>query len=269
MSWFGKMLGGTVGLLMGGPLGAIAGAAIGHHLFDKDAVSDGPYFERGSWQQDQAAGGRGRSGGAGGMRAAEQRQMGFFLALFSILGKLAKADGQITREEGEKVVSFLDRMGVQGEMRRFAIRVFNEAKSAEYSAADFARQFAELSHGRHDLRASMIDMLFQVALADGEFHPAEERLIGEVAGILGISDTELTAIRRRYVDEADRAYAVLGLSPSASDDEVKQAYRRLVRENHPDRITSQGMPDEFAEYATERFQKIQDAWETIRRERGL
>lgn len=265
MSWFGKMLGGTVGLLMGGPLGAVAGAAIGHHLFDRDAVGSGPYFEREGWHDARP----GASGRAGGFRAAEQRQMGFFLALFSILGKLAKADGQVTREEGDMVVSFLDRMGVQGDMRRFAIRVFNEAKSAEYSAADFARQFAELSQGRHDLRSSMIDMLFQVALADGELHPAEEAMISEVAGILGISQTELAAIRRRYVDEADEAYSVLGLSPEATDEEVKQTYRRLVREHHPDRITSEGMPDEFAEYATERFQNIQKAWETIRRERKL
>ncbi len=253
MSWFGKMVGGTIGLVMGGPLGAIAGGAIGHHLFDKehpgDAARGGDHFTRTS--------------------PAEQRQMTFFLALFSILGKLAKADGRVTREEGEEIVSFLDQMKVYGQQRSFAIRVFNEAKDSPYSVEDFARQFAEFSRGRQDLRSSMMDMLFRIALADGEFHSAEESMITSVAQILGISNQEFQTIRERYVATSDRAYATLGISPDADDEEVKRAYRELVQEHHTDRIVSEGMPEEFVEYATNRFQEIQDAWQKIRAERDL
>lgn len=258
MSWFGKMVGGTIGLMMGGPLGAIAGGAIGHHLFDKEHPPADP--------------GSGRPIGSGGFSrssAAEQRQMTFFLALFSILGKLAKADGQVSREEGEQIVSFLDQMNVQGQQRSFAIRVFNEAKDSPYDVEDFARQFADFSRGRHDLRSSMMDMLFRIALADGEFHAAEESMIASVAQILGVSHQELQAIRERYVATSHHAYATLGISPDADDDEVKRAYRKLVQEHHPDRIVSEGMPEEFVEYATKRFQEIQDAWQTIRAERDL
>lgn len=258
MSWFGKMVGGTIGLMMGGPLGAIAGGAIGHHLFDKEHPPADP--------------GSGRPIGNGGFSrssAAEQRQMTFFLALFSILGKLAKADGRVSQEEGEQIVSFLDQMNVHGEQRSFAIRVFNEAKDSPYSAEDFARQFADFSRGRHDLRSSMMDMLFQIALADGELHPAEDAMITSVAQILGISNQELQAIRERHVATSHKAYATLGISPDADDDEVKSAYRKLVQEHHPDRIVSEGMPEEFVEYATQRFQEIQDAWQTIRKERNL
>ena len=253
------MLGGTIGLVIGGPLGAIAGGAIGHHLFDKGGVQHGG----GQWANQM---GRGPTPGTS---PVEERQAAFFLALFSILGKLAKADGQITREEGETVVSFLDQMGVQGKQRQFAIRVFNEAKDSPYSAEDFARQFAQLSRMQPDLRSSMLDMLFQVALADGKYHPKEEEMIAAIAAILGIGKAQLDAYHSRYVDTTDTAYAALGLSADADDETVRSTYRKLVHEYHPDRIISQGMPQEFVEYATQRFQEIQTAWDTIRKERNL
>ncbi|SIQ26559.1 DnaJ like chaperone protein [Alkalispirochaeta americana] len=278
MSWFGKILGGTIGLVIGGgPLGAVAGAAIGHHLFDKQPQEAGgsrPGSSRRVWSQE----GGFRTGGApwgqqtqghGEQRHREERQAAFFLALFSILGKLAKADGRITREQGEAAISFLDRMGVTGQQRAFAIRVFNEAKNSPYSVEDFARQFAQCTRNQPDLRASLIDMLFETALANKEFHPQEEKIISSVASVLGVSAAELRAIRDKHLGGADYAFSVLGLTPEASDDELRQTYRQLVQEYHPDRIVAQGMPQEFVEYASERFQEIQEAWNTIKRDRGL
>lgn len=276
MSWFGKLIGGTIGLVIGGgPLGLIAGAAIGHHLFDKKQTGSG---SRERVSDTYSA--RRRSGASGGGQwqqrttgerpsPVEERQAAFFLALFSILGKLAKADGRVSREEGQAVVSFLDRMKVSGSERQFAIRVFNEAKNSRFTVEELARQYVQIAAGQHDLHASLVDMLFQIALADNEFHPAEEAMIRTVASILSIPSHELDAIRARYVADTKQAYAVLGLSAEASDDEVKSTYRRLVQEYHPDRIVSQGMPEEFVEYATTRFQEIQAAWDAIRRERGL
>jgi DnaJ like chaperone protein len=259
MSWFGKLLGGTIGLMMGGPLGAIAGGALGHHLFDKE-------MDR---QIHRGTGGGAAGGTFFGRSSLEQRQAAYFLTLFSLLGKLAKADGQVTRAEGDMVISFLDRMGVQGEARSFAIRVFNEAKDSPYSAEDLARQFAQITGGRHELRLAMMDMLFQIALADGHYHPAEEALIGRIAAVLGMSAAEMDSIRRRHVDDTSQAYSVLGLTPQATDEQVKATYRKLVQEYHPDRIISKGMPQEFVEYATQRFQEVQSAWDQIKKERNL
>lgn len=277
MSWFGKMLGGTIGLMIGGPLGAIAGAAVGHHLFDKN--SGDAHARRKEWERKLhsagSARGRGttsqRSTGAGRAQAygAEERQAAYFLAVFSILGKLAKADGRVSREEGEAVVEFLDRMKVQGEQRQFAIRVFNEAKNSVHTVEEFARQFTQMTMGQFDLRSSLLDMLFRVALADNEFHPEEEKIIRSVGSILGISAAEIEAIRARYLASAEHSYSVLGLTNDASDEEVKSTYRRLVQEYHPDRIVAQGMPEEFVEYATQRFQEIQTAWDQIKKERGM
>lgn len=271
MGWFGKIVGGTIGLVtLGGPLGAIAGAAIGHHLFDKQPRAvrlDQPGGEQQPWSFSKNRD-TPRDHDTAGDRQ-EERQAAFFLALFSILGKLAKADGRVTREQGEAVVSFLDRMGVTGRRRSFAIRVFNEAKDSRYSVEEFARQFGELTQNQPDLRSSLIDMLYETALATKELHPREEEMINSVAGVLGIPATELRAIRDRHLGGADYAFSVLGLTPEASDEEVRRMYRQLVQEYHPDRIVAQGMPREFVEYASERFQEIQRAWATIKRERGL
>lgn len=277
MSWFGKMVGGTIGLMIGGPLGAVAGAVIGHKFFDAQSSQqrvNGPGAYERAQQTRGPRGGYGAAGMGGGARAhrvdpSEERQAAFFLALFSILGKLAKADGRITREEGDAVVSFLDRMHVQGDQRQFAIRVFNEAKDSRYSADDFARQFAQMTVSQPDLRSSLLDMLFQIALADGEFHSQEEAMIASIASILGIAGSEFTSIRNRYIGNAEHAYSVLGLTAAATDEEIRKAYRQLVQEYHPDRIVSQGMPDEFVEYATQRFQEIQSAWETLKTQRNL
>lgn len=286
MSWFGKMVGGTIGLVIGGPLGAIAGGAIGHHLFDKGSSESGG--RSGGWGGNDGAfrrgfgeaggfGGAGAFGGFGGASpsagpsssSAEERQLSYFLALFSILGKLAKADGTVSREEGQQIIAFLDQFGVTGEQRKFAIRVFNEAKDSSYRAEDFAAQFAEFTRNQRDLRLSLVDMLFRVALADGTFHPREDEMISSVSAVLGISAAELRAIRDRHLGSANHAYSVLGLRPEASDEEVKSTYRRLVHEHHPDRIVAEGMPDEFVDYANQRFQEIQAAWDTIRTERNL
>ena len=144
MSWFGKMVGGTVGLMIGGPLGAIAGGAIGHHLFDKGSGRPASSAGRrvGYDPPPQWGGAHQAPSPPPRQSTEEERQATFFLALFSILGKLAKADGTITRDEGEMLVQFIDEMDLSGREREFAIKVFNEAKNSRFSASDFARQFA-------------------------------------------------------------------------------------------------------------------------------
>lgn len=261
MGWFGKMVGGTVGLMIGGPLGAIAGAALGHHFIDVPGVGGTERIEGDAWSR--------RTARPGGIFGVENRQATFYVALFSMLGKIAKADGKVTRAEGDVLVSFLDEMGIRGQERQFAIKVFNEAKHSPYRIGDFARQFVGASRMYPQLRANLLDMLFRIALADGTLVAEEEEQIEEVARIFGLGSAEIDQLRRRYVGDADRAYSVLGVESSASDSEVRSAYRRLVQENHPDTVIGQGLPEEFVEHATKRFQEVQAAWETIKRERGI
>ncbi len=269
MSLLGKIVGGTIGLMLGGPLGAIGGAALGHYFVDKpeEEISgrSGSGERRG---YTGTFGGFGR-GTFGGFTTLERIQATYFVAVFSILGKIAKADGVVSKAEGDLVLRFIRQMGLQGRERQFAIDVFNEAKSSPYSVEELAGQLFQISAGRREIHLNFIDMLFQIAVADGVLREAEEQLIRRVARVLRLPDSTVESIKRKYQGTADAAYRALGLTPEATNDQVRSAYRKLVSENHPDRVIAKGMPEEFVRFATRRFQEIQDAYETIKKERGL
>lgn len=249
MSWFGKLMGGTIGLLFGGPLGAVAGATLGHFAFDK-AAGQAQYPRR-------------------GLNRTEQVQAAYFISLFSMLGKFAKIDGVVTRDELAVIERFLRQMGIAGPERDFAIGIFNDAKNSPYSLQDFAAQFYEVSGHQRALLYSFIDLLFQLALADGRVHPAEERAIDDIRRIFRISDTEFAGIQGRYVDDAEKYYTVLNCTAACTDEEIKKQYKKLAKDFHPDTIIAKGLPEEFVTFATKRFQDIQEAYEKIRKKRGL
>jgi len=249
MGWLGKILGGSLGYLVGGPIGAVAGAALGHGF---DAAAD---LQR-----------SGTGSAAEPLTAHESQQAAFFVSTFSMLGKLAKADGVVSREEVAAVEAFMrNNLGLPPQARRLAIRIFDEAKSSPVEFEDYARQFYGLFHGRPEMLYSMVELLTTVALADGVFHPEEQRLIAAAAEIFGV---EYEQVRRARTDDADRYYAVLGASREDSMTEIKKKYRALAQEYHPDRIISKGLPEEFVKFANQKFQEIQEAYEKIKAERG-
>jgi DnaJ like chaperone protein len=259
MSWFGKIIGGTLGLFVGGPIGAIGGAALGHFMFDRHDEGGGAF----GWGEQIGAGQRQR------VFTTEQTQATYFVALFSMLGKLAKADGTVSQAEGEAFKAMLKQMPLNRDQRQFAINIFNEAKRSPYSIEDFARQFRQITAGRTEIHTQMVDMLYQLAAVDQHLHEQEERAIRSVSRILGLSDSQVDGIKAKYFEEAGSHYQVLGISPSASDDEVRKAYRELARQYHPDTVVSKGLPEEFVTFAHTRFKEIQAAYDSIKKERGI
>lgn len=254
MGWFGKLTFGSLGFFFGGPLGAIVGGALGHHLVDKQQRRD----------SDEQTGGFGARPGP-----AEQVQAAYFVSIFSILGKLAKADGVVTQEELAVVNTFIDSMHIGEGEKQFARQVFTEAKNSPYAIEDFARQFYEINQRQPQLLASFLDVLFRVAAADGKLHPAEEEALRRVKAVFNISEQQYEEIRAAYFKDADKHYKVLNCTAQSSTDDIKKNYRALVRDFHPDTIISKGLPEEFTEFATKRFREIQDAYEEIRKERGF
>lgn len=254
MGWFGKAAFGYIGLLIGGPLGAIAGAALGHHLVDKK----GNFTNRplGSYQGPS-------------LMEEEKAQATYFISMFSIMGKLAKIDGVVSKDEIAVIESFMRNMQIPAAQRKFAIRIFNEAKNSPYSIEDYAIQFYQINKQQRAVLLSFLDLLFQLAAADGHLHAAEETALTKISDILQISDQEFNNIKARYFKDVAKYYKSLNCSPDSSVQEIKKNYKKLARDFHPDTIIAKGLPEEFVNFATRRFQEIQSAYEKIKKERGF
>jgi DnaJ like chaperone protein len=248
MGWFGKLTFGTMGLLFAGPLGAIAGAALGHHLFDKNDNRVGAPAQFGRREQSQAA---------------------YFVSIFSILGKLAKADGTISKEEIKVVEDFLSTLDIPYEQKEFAKKIFREAKGSAYSIDDFAMQMYQINQGQPTLLLSFMDLLFKLAAADGKLHPAEEAALQRIRSIFRISENQFNDMKAVYFNDVDKFYKILNCDAQCSNEEIRANYKRLVKDFHPDTIVSKGLPEEFTEFATKRFREIQEAYEKIRHERNF
>jgi DnaJ like chaperone protein len=254
MGWFGKFTFGTVGLFIGGPLGAIAGAALGHILVDKGIDAAGQ-----------------RIGYTGGPRLeqAEQTQATYFISLFSILGKLSKIDGVVTREEIAVVDNFINNLPIPDSEKQFARQVFNEAKNSRYAIEDFAIQLYQAAGAQPALLLSFLDLLCQIATADGQFHPAEEAALKKIKDIFNVNDRQFEDIKAVYLKDFDKYYKMLNCTPESSNAEIKSNYIKLVKDFHPDKIISKGLPEEFVDFAATRFREIQESYEKIRQERNF
>ncbi len=254
MGWFGKLSFGTLGLLFGGPLGAIAGAALGHVLVDKK-------LDFGGQTAHQIPG--------PDFRPAEQAQAAYFISLFSILGKLSKADGVVTREEISVVQEFIDGLPMEAREKLFARQIFNEAKHSPYSIEDFAAQLYQTTRNQPAVLMSFFDLLFKIAAADGTLHPAEESALRSIQRVFQLSDRQYDDVKAVYFQETDTYYKVLNSTPASTNEEIKSNYRKLIKEFHPDTIVSKGLPEEFIDFAEKRFREIHESYEKIRQERNF
>ncbi|MDH3998525.1 MAG: TerB family tellurite resistance protein [Desulfuromonadales bacterium] len=244
MSWFGKLMGGSVGFMFGGPIGALVGVSLGHALID-DKVRAG-YAERGN------------------LTNQEQRQTVFFTVTFALLAKMAKADGRVCESEIAAVRCFMqDKLRLNSALQQFATTVFNEAKENNTPFEEYARQFGEVFQADPQIRMMLYEMLFTVALADDVLHPAEDAMLRAAPGLLGLSGKSYETVRRQFVSDLSHHYAMLGLEDGASQTEVKKAYRKLANEYHPDKVIAKGLPEDFVEFAEGKFREINEAYEAI------
>jgi DnaJ like chaperone protein len=251
MGFVGKLLGGTIGFALGGPLGAIAGAAFGH-TFDQPG-GDPNFLDAG------IEGGEARA------------QLTFFVGTFSMLAKLARSDGRITPQEVDAIERFMAvDLGLDPESRRAARGIFNKAVDSGGSFQDYAAQFYEQFQGEPHLLEMMIDIMLRVSVSDGKLSDTEESLILSAVRMFRLNDSIYEKIRSRYqADTLEKYYSVLGASPDDTDEKIKQQYRKLVSEYHPDKISSKGLPEAFIQFANDKFREVQDAYEKIKARRGL
>lgn len=200
------------------------------------------------------------------LRGQSDRRVGFTIAVIALGAKMAKADGLVTRNE---VTAFREVFQIAKEDEEAAARVFNLARTDVAGFEDYAARIKRMFGDECEPLFDLMDGLFHIAMADGNYHPGEDAFLARVAEIFEISDAAFKRLRARYVPDAERdPYDVLGVTRDASYDDIKASYRRLVRDTHPDRVIARGVPEEAVRLATERMSEINAAWEQISVERA-
>jgi DnaJ like chaperone protein len=256
--WWGKLFGGVVGLLRGGFTGLIFGLFIGH-MADR-------FFA--------------------GLSGSNRTRDSFFSAMFSTLGHISKADGRVTKAEIAAADLLMRRMQLSDEERQAAIRYFQQGKERDFDFEATLREFARHSMLRHELRIMFIELLVEAALSDGNLSQAEQAILMRSCAVLHIPANVFSAIlqahqggggssysgQQRTVNQGQslhQSYDSLGVKADASAQEIKRAYRKLVSQYHPDKLISQGLPDEMMEMSKKRVREINAAYDKIKASRGI
>jgi len=263
MGWWGKVLGGAFGFALGGPLGAAFGAAMGHR------------FDKGLAQNHYP----------GGHRASNQErtQTAFFIATFSVMGHIAKADGRVTKDEIALAQAVMREMALDTIQSKVARELFNQGKQPGFELDSIIDQFRHECSRRRVLIQMFIEIQLHAAYADGDLHPREREILEDLASRLGFSKQHLhqlemlvQAQRARQHSTTgtnsiplEKAYGILGIDPTTSDADVKKAYRRMMSQHHPDKLVAKGLPEEMMKIATAQAQEIRAAYDVIKGVRNM
>jgi DnaJ like chaperone protein len=245
MAIWGKILGVGAGLAVGGPLGALLGGIAGH-AYDKFRGND-----------DEGPNGE----------PSLAKQTTFAIAVVVLSAKMAKADGTVTRDE---VDAFKDIFHVPPDELKNVGRIFDQARKDSRGFEPYARQVAKLFADNPAVLEELLGGLFHIARADGIAHPNEIEFLAKVAEIFGFDQTTFDRLKAAHMGLGlEDPYAVLGVSRDATDQEIRTTWRKLVRENHPDTLIAQGMPEDFIDVATEKVAAINAAYDEITKQRGM
>ncbi len=263
--WWGKIILGLFGLVKGGLSGAFIGVFLGHFV-------DRMIF---------------------GVTGKERTRRIFFTSLFACLGRVNKADGRVTEAEIASAQNLMQRLELDADERRMAIEAFNLGKAADFDLEGELQEFIGYTRMRGDLRQMFMEVLLEGAALDGQISAAERDVLVRVANAIQIPPMIFHAMYNAFTashgpgghgwgaghghargpassaPSLDQDYAALGITREASEPEIKRAYRKLVGQYHPDRLVSQGLPEEMMEKAKERVRDINLAYDRIKAARGI
>ncbi len=255
-----KWIGGIIGFMAGGPLGALAGYALGS-LFDTD---ENTTYKR--YADEPQTGGYGYAG----------QRNSFLFSMLVMASYIIKADGRIMHSEMEFVRRFLrttfgEAAAREGE--QILLNLFEQSKQMDRqnpfafknTIRDCGMQIA--ANLSYEERLQLLVFLVEISKSDGNVCPKEIEALKEVATYMGLSTAEVESMLNLGGDSLEEAYKVLEIEPTATNEEVRAAYRRLALKHHPDRVATLG--EDIKKAAEEKFQSINNAKEQIYKERGM
>lgn len=260
---FGKLIGGVLGMLLGAVLGSsFVGLCLGvylGHKFDKGLVA---VFEQGGvWQ-------------FGFNQTHSQAQQVFFDISFAVMGHIAKADGVISRSEIAVAERMMQQLNLGVVARKAAIESFNKGKDSAFDLDAACVQLRQVCGVNPILIQLFLDWQLQAAQADGAMGPKKQAIFQRIYQNLGIGFTggsqynyQQTNTARQPVTKSD--YDLLEIKSTASDVEVKKAYKKQMAAHHPDKLVAKGLPEEMVQVATQKTQEIQAAYKRIKNQRGM
>ena len=243
----GKWIAGVLGWVAFGPIGGLLGWFIGGAV---DGLFAHPARESASRP-------------AGSYSATEQRNS-FLVSLLVLSAAVIKADGKTLQSELDYVKDFV-RKNFGNAAVPEAMRMLEQFCRQDVNIYSVGPQIARYMN--YSQRLQLFHYLVQIALADGDFDKREKSVLEAIGITIGLSQPDYASIISMFYKDAGAAYTVLGISPSATDDEVRSAYRRMAMKNHPDKVATLGADVQKA--AAEKFRQIQEAYETIKKERGI
>lgn len=208
-----------------------------------------------------------------------QVQTQFLESTFAVMGALCKADGKVSQDEIKVAEALFDRLRLSAQQREIAKAAFNRGKAPGFDLDAELDNVKRVTRGQSALIQMFLQVQLSAVAADGEMHPAEHEMLVRIGRRLGLPDAEIRRLEAMLrgargpaggastQSQLDDAYEVLGVSSSVSDVELKRAYRRLMSQNHPDKLASKGLPDSMREMAEQKTREISHAYDIIKRAR--
>lgn len=244
MAKFGKWIGGGLGWAFGGPIGALVGFAVGSAI-------DTAFVE-------------GDENSTAYQRHKKTQPGDFGLSLLVLIAAVMKADGKVLKSELDYVKKYFLKQFASEQTQQHLLAL-REILKKDIPLHDVCLQIK--NYTMYPARLQLIHLLFGVASVDGKIDSSELNVINQIASYLGIRTNDYLSIKAMFFKETDGDYKILEIEKSATDEEVKKAYRRMAVKYHPDKVSHLG--EEFQKGAKEKFQKVQEAFENIKKQRGI
>ena len=252
------LIGGLIGSAFGGLTGFLIGAGVGYYA--------GIALQRSV---------------IGGLRVAQTQ---LFDSVFAIMGALCKADSVVSRDEIDAVERIMSMLNLVGKQRDQSKAAFNRGKQSDFDLDAEVDKFAQLTRGRGPLLQLFLQLQVMAVAADGRIDPAEHEMLVRIARRLGLSEADVSQLESLLrastggrsapggpppQDRLDDAYAALGVTPESTPPEIKRAYRKLISQNHPDKLAARGLPESMRPVAEERSRELNAAYDLLKSARNI